>query len=598
MKKIFPLLPALLIALFITANTYSIPLHGTYTIGAGGNYLQISDAVAALDSHGIAGPVTFRITSGIYHGTTFLREVANSNSSNIITFISAAQNPDSVIITDPSEYSFRLEGAKNVELSYLTLQNISMNGNCQNIFISSNKFTDHTIQMIDGEIHGFYVRLNSDLAGVRLSSHDVQMSTVNISYNDFSPLASFIHLVNVYNLTIEVNKNLGNLFLDLINTAEISANKLTTNQPGSNVIQLRESQIVYVKNNFFDCQGDSWGMSFIDNNLLNCLNNTIRNEGLDTTISCIGNSGLQLLNNIYTNDSLGWSLSLWNNTAIQSDFNVYYNGVGTDIIRYNGIPYTLTGFQNASGEDQSSWNYPPVFNDSNDLHLHSSMAGNYLLIGTPLPDVTHDIDGQVRNPLYPFRGADELETPLPVELVSFTSTVSESDVTLSWTTSSEFNNFGFQIERTSGTTHWNTIAFVEGNGNSNSPLNYSYTDHDLNAGNYNYRLKQIDINGNFTYHNLSNEVVIGIPSQYKLSQNYPNPFNPETMISYDLQSEQFMSLKVYDMTGKEVADLVNKIQPAGSYRIKFNAGNISSGVYYMRMEAGDFRDVKKMVVIR
>lgn len=299
MKMILQLYSFLSIILLFTLNSFAIPLHGTYTIGTGGNFPLISDAITAVDSLGISGPVTFRILSGIYHQTNYLREVVNSNSSNTVTFESFAGNSDSVVITEPSEYTFRIEGAKNLIIRNLTLQNITLNGNCQNIHITNNKFTDHTIQMIDGQILGFYIQLNSSLAGITINSAGVLMQAVTISYNDFSPLASYIILNNIHNVTIALNKNLGNLFLDFVNTVEVSANKLKSNQPGSNVVQIRESQIVYMKNNFFDSQGDAWGVSFKNNNLLECDFNTIRNEGLDTTLSAIGNSGLELQNNIY-----------------------------------------------------------------------------------------------------------------------------------------------------------------------------------------------------------------------------------------------------------------------------------------------------------
>lgn len=599
------LLAFLSILLLYTLNSFANPLHGIYTIGTGGNYTQISDAVAALDSHGIAGPVTFKILSGTYTGTNYFREVSNSNSSNTITFESFANDPDSVVINDPSEYSFRIEGAKNLILINLTLQNITMNGICQNIHITNNKFTDHTIQMIDGQILGFYVQGNSALAGITINSHEVQMQAVTISYNDFSPLASYIILNNVHNVSIEVNKNLGNLFMDFVNTVEVSANKLKSNQPGSNILQIRESQIVYVKNNFFDSQGDAWGISLKDNNLLDFKNNTVRNEGLDTTLLANNNTGLELLNNIYYNDSPSVSVSLWNNTGFNSDYNMYYNGPDTDIIWYNGLPYTLAGFQTASGEDLNSWNYPATFADSTDLHLHKSQGGNDFLLGIPDPDVTVDIDGEPRHALYPYKGADELAEILPVELSSFTSSVTGNSVSLVWTTSSEYNNSGFAIEKSiynyqlsMFNDQWYNVGFVNGNGTTSSSKNYEFTDRNLSSGKYKYRLKQIDYNGNFTYYNLSGEVVIGVPHTFSLSQNYPNPFNPETKISYDLPSEEFVSLYIYDMTGREVAKLVNEIQSAGRYHIRFNAGNLSSGIYYLKMKAGEFTDVKRMMLVK
>lgn len=221
-----------------------------------------------------------------------------------------------------------------------------------------------------------------------------------------------------------------------------------------------------------------------------------------------------------------------------------------------------------------------------------------MLLGNPDPDVAYDIDGQPRNPLYPYKGADELDIPLPVELSSFTSVVNGSSVVLNWTTSAEYNNSGFQIERSSEYEQLRIIAFINGSGNSNTPVNYSYTDKNLNQGIYNYRLKQIDFNGNFTYFNLLNEVVIGLPVEFNLSQNYPNPFNPETKISYSIPSEQFVKLQIYDLTGKELMILVNEVKPAGLYEITFNVALLSSGIYFYKIETGGYTEVKRMMLVK
>ena len=89
-----------------------------------------------------------------------------------------------------------------------------------------------------------------------------------------------------------------------------------------------------------------------------------------------------------------------------------------------------------------------------------------------------------------------------------------------------------------------------------------------------------------------------IPTEYDLLQNYPNPFNPTTQIKFDIPKQGFVSLKVYDVLGKEVANLVNEVKAAGSYAVEFNGANLSSGIYYYRIESGSFVNVKKMVLIK
>ncbi|MBK8554191.1 MAG: T9SS type A sorting domain-containing protein [Ignavibacteria bacterium] len=190
--------------------------------------------------------------------------------------------------------------------------------------------------------------------------------------------------------------------------------------------------------------------------------------------------------------------------------------------------------------------------------------------------------------------------PLPVELSSFSSNIIGRDVTLNWTTASELNNSKFEIER-SVNNSWTKIGEVAGNGTTSSSSSYSYSDKNLTSNTYNYRLKQIDFNGNFEYFNLSNEVVIGVPSVFELAQNYPNPFNPSTKITYSIPFDGNVSLTVYDAMGKEISRLVDNNQTAGYYSIDFNASNFASGIYYYNINVNgqsNFSDTKKMLLVK
>ncbi|HMQ70204.1 MAG TPA: T9SS type A sorting domain-containing protein [Ignavibacteria bacterium] len=188
---------------------------------------------------------------------------------------------------------------------------------------------------------------------------------------------------------------------------------------------------------------------------------------------------------------------------------------------------------------------------------------------------------------------------LPVELSSFTSMINDRNVTLHWSTTSESNNSGFDIERSvANSGEWTKVGYLNGFGTSEISHNYSYTDRNLATGSYSYRLKQIDYNGNFEYHNLNSEVIIGIPAAFNLRQNYPNPFNPTTTINFDMPKDGFVTLKVYNTSGKEVATLVNETKTAGYYTISFNAATLSSGVYYYRLESNGISKVMKMALIK
>ena len=189
-----------------------------------------------------------------------------------------------------------------------------------------------------------------------------------------------------------------------------------------------------------------------------------------------------------------------------------------------------------------------------------------------------------------------VESTIPVELISFTASVNENNVTLSWTTATETNNQGFEVQRSNGG-EFEPIAFVNGNGTTTEVQIYSYIDRNVKDGSYSYRLKQVDFDGTFEYLNVV-EVNVAAPSVFALDQNYPNPFNPTTTINYYVPEVSFISLKVYDVLGNEIATLVNENKPAGNYKAEFNAAGIPSGIYFYRIQAGSFIDTKKMILLK
>jgi hypothetical protein len=229
-------------------------------------------------------------------------------------------------------------------------------------------------------------------------------------------------------------------------------------------------------------------------------------------------------------------------------------------------------------------------------------SGVYTLSGAfsdPNPEYT--LSGTGITSLSPFAvGKDQ--GAMPVELVSFTSNVISRDLKLSWTTASELNNSGFEILRSAQNDNWVKVGYVTGIGTKTTQTNYSFEDRKLNSGKYNYRLKQIDYNGNYQYFNLTGEVEIGVPKKYDLSQNYPNPFNPVTKIDFDLPYYSIVSIKLYDISGREVMTLVNETKPAGYYTIIVEANNLSSGMYFYRIIAEssgqNYMMTKKMLMIK
>ena len=127
--------------------------------------------------------------------------------------------------------------------------------------------------------------------------------------------------------------------------------------------------------------------------------------------------------------------------------------------------------------------------------------------------------------------------------------------------------------------------------------NYSYTDNNVNSGNYSYRLKQIDFNGTFAY---SEEVNVDVtsPVKFGLGQNYPNPFNPSTKINFSIPQNSEVTLTVFNVLGQEVKTLVQGFMVAGNHTIDFNAAGFNSGIYFYKLQAGSFSEVRKMTLLK
>ena len=213
--------------------------------------------------------------------------------------------------------------------------------------------------------------------------------------------------------------------------------------------------------------------------------------------------------------------------------------------------------------------------------------------------------------------AYEILNPIPVELISFTADYYNGKVFLSWTTATEVNNKGFEIEKQIGSkqsavNNWETIGFVEGSGTTTNPQFYNFSYEEIEAGTYQFRLKQIDFDGSFNYLEII-ELEIISSKKFSLSQNYPNPFNPSTKIEFTIPSAgsslmRFVQLKVYDVLGNEVAEIVNEYKLVGTYEAEFSAkggsayegdaSNLPSGIYFYQLKAGSFIQTKKMILFK
>ena len=270
------------------------------------------------------------------------------------------------------------------------------------------------------------------------------------------------------------------------------------------------------------------------------------------------------------------------------------------------------GFSGATftGDYENCIDTVPQFVGLNDYHLQNTSP----CIGAAIDSIQidalwfycppNDFEGNPRpNPTgsMPDIGAyeNELPVPVPVELTSFTTSTNGKEVILNWSTATETNNSGFEVERKQNNSGWARIGFVEGHGTTTEPKNYSYID-DIDGINVNllaYRLKQIDYDGSFEY---SDVVYIDnlSPTDFVLHQNFPNPFNPSTKIKFSVRELSFITIKIYDVLGSEVATLVNEEKPVGTYELSWSAANLPSGVYLYRLQAGDLIQTKKMILLK
>jgi hypothetical protein len=238
---------------------------------------------------------------------------------------------------------------------------------------------------------------------------------------------------------------------------------------------------------------------------------------------------------------------------------------GTNVFLSYGGNY----FSTNSGADWSEISLPPGV----------SIPGPFVTLGTNL---FVGATGVWRN---------SLSNALPIQLASFNAAPVNSGVSLTWTTVSEMNNYGFHVQRNGV-----DIGFIAGHGTTLQRHTYSYTDHPP-IGQYTYRLRQVDLDGTATF---SESITTGVsaPLKFALHQNFPNPFNPSTRISFSMTKEGQVSLRVYDVLGREVATLVHENRKAGEYTEEFNGNQMASAVYVYILRSSEGQLVGRMMLLK
>jgi hypothetical protein len=189
-----------------------------------------------------------------------------------------------------------------------------------------------------------------------------------------------------------------------------------------------------------------------------------------------------------------------------------------------------------------------------------------------------------------------IDEPLAVELIEFSGHTDGQNVILNWKTSTELNNSGFEIERKTSD-EYQPVGFINGSGTSSQEHSYNFTDTGLSTGSYYYRLKSIEFGGTVDY---SDEILVDIvvPERFTLEQNFPNPFNPSTSIRFSLPQRSEVTLTIYTMLGEVVEKLVDQELEAGTHSYKFTPTNLSSGVYLYALESKEFKEMKKLVLLK
>jgi hypothetical protein len=361
-----------------------------------------------------------------------------------------------------------------------------------------------------------------------------------------------------------------------------------------------------IYNNTLYTQSGAGGISVISNYIYSTriMNNIIQTTGSSFVINSNYAPDIKFYGNCYWSTgnviTIKWNginyntLEIWRNATNQEKLSNQNTGIQTDPMLVNpGAGITIGNTNNLASLDGYNLQDGSGLIDAG-INLNSTFGinpGNRDFFGTTIPVGSgYEI------------GASEYEnsSPVPVELFTFYSSTTESNVLLNWETKTEVNIFGFEIERTSVLSElkWEKIGFVQGFGNSNSPNKYSFTDKNLFPGNYLYRLKMIDNNGSSIF---SKEISVEISGQkkFQLNQNYPNPFNPGTVISYQLAVNSKVSLKIYNLLGEEIETLVNEYQEAGFHSSLFTLkSSIPNGIYFYQLRADNFVDARKMLLIK
>ena len=553
--------------------------------------------------------------------------IENGSTNNVFRYLRV--NNSTQTTAGPRAFDFGTSAADPAGNSFNTIEYCYISGGRTCIGFAGTTSNPNSDNVIMGN-----TLTDFSFAGVWLSSNT---QNTTMSRNEVFHTTAYSVANSAVNISasacLGTNNFLENKFYDLQNTSTSTLRGIS-GTPG-------EGSTLNIINNFFSITQDNGTktsmyaiqISGTTGHTANIYYNTFRFGGVHTggTAGVLVSGGLiksntgaastfNAKNNVSVNSRTGGTAGVIHTNffagsaalvgTLDIDYNVWWadSSAGTFHAGWNGFVYNdqQTYRDSAAPHEQNTIFYDVEFVSNTDLHVAGSSVGDTTLAGLPLGSITTDIDGELRDGFRPYRGADEGNIPLPVELSSFNASVTGRTITLNWSTESEINNKGFEIERKINEV-WEVAAFIDGKGTSSSTNHYTYNDNfDFKSihGTISYRLKQIDFNGSFHYSNTINVDVDFTPVEYSLYQNYPNPFNPNTTIKYALPFDSNVKIGVYNLLGELITELVNTVMPAGYYDTDWNAGSIASGTYFYVIQANsidgknDFKTVKKMILIK
>lgn len=629
----------ILIVLVYFADSAQAQVGGSFIIdpSGGGDFISFADAIASLDN-GVGGDVVFDVVSGTYPEQITITEISSAGPASTITFQSQSGILCDVTLSYPTgltdNWVVQLNGA-----DYITFKNICFEATGTGFARVFYILNDANNNSIDG------CQLTSTPASAASIFTAIIHGTITGSQkneNNIFTTNTFIDgSYGVYFEGSSTNPSAGNeiknstfnsqykaaIFLRSQDTPKIEGNQIThqSSNTGYRGVHLKDclNAFTIIKtqlkmNNgrgcwIEDCVSTSQDQGLIANNFLvttgsssdelvkiedsdyqNIYFNSFLNTANNSDCLSIsgGSTNIAVMNNIVIHQSGGPAYNVGSDTSVtNSNYNNFHTN-GNTLAKWNGNSQnSLSALQTASNMDLNSSSATVTFTNgpSGDLHLSGQSVGDQSLLGTPIAAIADDLDGDARDALFPYMGADEnLQSPLPVELTSFTAQVNKNQVTLNWTTASETNNFGFEVHRRANTGAWLKIDLIEGHGTTTEPQSYEFIDNLIQIGRYDYRLRQIDTNGDFTFSQVLS-VEISPPNDFQLSQNYPNPFNPETVIEYQLRTSSEVEISIFNSLGRKIRTLVNEPRDAGEHQIQWDGKNasgkiVASGTYYYTLK--------------